>query len=87
MAADFTPFTQVLKTRLPAAGNDTAHFAPVGTIGAIAPAAQRSGDTAIFPKPQPHSASSVELKRDGDRITQIRVHCRCGEVIEIDCEY
>jgi hypothetical protein len=29
----------------------------------------------------------VELKRDGERITQIRVQCRCGELIEIDCEY
>ena len=85
MAAEFTPFTQVLKARLPsvAAGHQTAHFTPV------APAPQRSGDTAIFAsaKPQPHAAANIELKRDGERISQIRVQCRCGEVIEIDCEY
>jgi hypothetical protein len=30
---------------------------------------------------------TVTLKRDGDRVTHIRVQCLCGEVIEIACEY
>ena len=29
----------------------------------------------------------VELKRDGDRVTEIRIHCRCGELIELACDY
>lgn len=29
----------------------------------------------------------VEVKRSGDRITHIQIHCRCGEVIEVECEY
>ena len=46
------------------------------------------------PRPDPSEKAEapcgdpkVELKRDGDRITQIRVHCRCGEVVELACEY
>jgi len=35
----------------------------------------------------PPSEVKVELKREGGRISQIRLHCRCGEVIEVDCEY
>jgi hypothetical protein len=88
MAADFTPLAQVLKAKL-AAGpgeHDTVHFRPIaGTATAS------SGDTALFAKPQPasspHRPVNLELKRDGDRITQIRITCRCGDLIELDCEY
>jgi hypothetical protein len=85
MASDFIPLTHALKARLPAAGHDTAHFAPVSGVSP-----QRTGgDTAFLSAaaPPPHSAANIEVKRDGDRISQIRVHCRCGELIEIDCEY
>ena len=30
---------------------------------------------------------SVTLQREGDRVTQIRIRCVCGEVIELDCVY
>jgi hypothetical protein len=30
---------------------------------------------------------SVTLQRDGDRVTQIRIQCVCGQVIELDCLY
>ena len=29
----------------------------------------------------------VSLQRDGDRVTQIRIQCVCGQVIELDCLY
>jgi hypothetical protein len=35
----------------------------------------------------PHAAVNIELKRDGDHVSQIRIHCRCGELIEIECDY
>ena len=38
-----------------------------------------SGDTA-------HS-SKVNVVRDGDKITQIIVECKCGETIPLDCIY
>jgi hypothetical protein len=40
------------------------------------------------PCANPSAEVKVDLKRDGGgRISQIRLQCRCGEVIEIDCEY
>lgn len=30
---------------------------------------------------------SVTVQREGDRITQIRVQCACGEVMELACHY
>ncbi len=77
MSAEFVPFLPALreKTGHACSGTDTA-FSPVQTM------AQAS------PKPaHPALDLKVELKRDGDRITQIRIQCRCGETIELDCEY
>ena len=30
---------------------------------------------------------NVTLQRDGDRVTQIRIQCVCGQVIELYCLY
>ena len=32
-------------------------------------------------------ASSIQVIKDGDVIRAINVHCRCGEVIEVVCNY
>lgn len=82
MAAEFTPIFPALKGKV-TAGTEFLHrsqFAPLSTPG---------GDPAnpSSPTQQPHRAVSIETKRDGDRISQIRVQCRCGELIEIECEY
>jgi hypothetical protein len=29
----------------------------------------------------------ITLQRDGDRITQIKIECSCGQVIELSCTY
>jgi hypothetical protein len=29
----------------------------------------------------------VDVEREGERITRIRIKCSCGELIEIDCQY
>jgi hypothetical protein len=29
----------------------------------------------------------VQLKRDGDRITHITIHCTCGQVLNLACSY
>ncbi|MFO1476600.1 MAG: hypothetical protein U1F98_08120 [Verrucomicrobiota bacterium] len=29
----------------------------------------------------------IELQHDGDRVASIRVHCSCGQVIELSCLY
>lgn len=33
------------------------------------------------------SSPTVSLKREGERVTQIRIQCTCGRVIELDCLY
>lgn len=90
MAADFTPFTQALKARVLSAttGHETSHFRAVGNSNApvpksLAAEAPPSSDGSAVP----HAAVNIELKRDGDRVSQIRIHCRCGELIEIECDY
>ncbi|HEX7860683.1 MAG TPA: hypothetical protein VF773_10175 [Verrucomicrobiae bacterium] len=97
MASEFTPLVQALKEKFPTGA--TAFFtregakptrsdAPLFTPVANAP--QGTGETAFFAAaatPKPHQPVQVETKRDGDRITQIRITCGCGELIEINCEY
>ena len=29
----------------------------------------------------------ITLQREGDRITQIRIQCGCGQLIELGCQY
>ena len=42
------------------------------------------------PTPPPASAPAepqVTLVRDGEKITHIKIQCRCGELIEFACAY
>jgi hypothetical protein len=85
MAAEFTPLFPALKANQPTATGGTAflyknQFAPAGTT------ASETAKT-FAPSPHAHRPATIDVKRDGQRISQIRVQCRCGEVIEIDCEY
>lgn len=98
MGAEFTPFFPAVKAKMGSTGGTTfstrTQFAPVASGPAPAtsfPASPGSApsDTKIvaLPNSHTHTQANIELKREGDRITQIRVRCRCGETIEIDCEY
>jgi hypothetical protein len=57
---------------------------PPATVPAPAPAASLphcttpAGETA-----QP----TVTLQHDGGKVTRIRIHCACGQVIDLDCVY
>jgi hypothetical protein len=78
MAADFVPLTARLAPRTAAPTGES--FIPLG-----APAAPAS---AQHPECRPEPGEvRVEVKRDGQRITRITIHCRCGDVIDLDCEY
>ena len=33
------------------------------------------------------SRARVEVERQGDRVVRILAHCRCGDVIRIECDY
>ena len=76
MTADFVPFvpTPAVKASMPH-GGFTPLTSKVASISTPTPACSQRGEM------------KVELKREGERITQIRVLCRSGELIEIDCEY
>jgi hypothetical protein len=73
MSAEFVPFLQAINSRL-AAHTPPSDFAPL----------PESKDSSA---PTRHGEVKVELKRDGDRISQIRIYCRCGELIELNCDY
>jgi hypothetical protein len=83
MSAEFVPFLPALRRRLAAVSSEG--FSPLA-----APPA--SSSAAPIAPPNPNCAAgpnevTMELKRSGDRVTQIRIRCRCGEIIELDCEY
>ena len=83
MAAEFTPLFPALKTNQPTGGTAFLYknqFAPAGTTASET--SKTSGPSAYA-----HRPVTIDVKRDGERISQIRVQCRCGEVIEIECEY
>ena len=76
MAADFVP----LFASIPNRDNP-------GRVQPTAPATTRGNGSNGHPGCGSAGEVKVELKREGERITQIRVQCRCGEVIELECEY
>jgi hypothetical protein len=61
--------------------------APKPALDSSAPAAAAPPSASAPHSCSPARDARVEVKRSGDRITQIHVICKCGEVIEIDCEY
>ena len=53
---------------------------------APSPASQLAGACAHAPV-QSSTKPIVTLRRDGDRVTHVRVECACGQVIELECAY
>ena len=82
MAADFTPIFPALKGKV-TAGTEFLHRSQF--VATAPPSADAPNPSS--PIQPPHRAVHIEVKRDADRITQIRVQCRCGDLIEIECEY
>ncbi len=85
MSADFVPFLQSIKSRVASAPGQNAAFSPLpqGDAASLSPTVPPALPHTHVPDDQ----VKVELKREGDRITQIRIQCRCGELIELDCDY
>lgn len=38
-------------------------------------------------RPNKCNQPEIILQRDGDRVTQIRIQCGCGQIIELGCQY
>lgn len=62
-------------------------FAPVTFAAAAQPCTPTPPEAVAPPAPVAKAPASVTVKREGDRVTQIYVHCSCGERIELDCSY
>jgi hypothetical protein len=93
MATDFVPLSNAASPSgppnranfrvsvLPGAANTEA-FRPLQPgPGTAAHASSQAGPAATSGKP------IITLQREGDRVTQIRIECVCGEIILLDCQY
>jgi hypothetical protein len=76
MSGEFVPFLPSIKAQVVTS--------PVSTEGNFSPIQSPTRTPEVC---HPEAELKVELKREGDRITQIKIQCRCGETIELDCEY
>ena len=70
------------KSEIPKGGK-TADFTAIASASA---SPQGLGTAAQGPHPT-HVAPKITVQREGDRITQIEIHCSCNEVIRLDCVY
>ena len=88
MAGEFIPFASTLRTKLSApAGRTSSQFAPIIPSSAAVSSVPSDQPTALDARAHSHPEVRVDIKRDGERISRITIQCRCGERIELDCEY
>ena len=86
MSSNFVPFPSAASTG--SGRPEQPAFAPV-----IPTTPQGPGVAQAIPHPATTSnkakghAPIVDVEREGDRITRIRIQCSCGELIELDCQY
>lgn len=88
MSAEFTPF---------AAGRSESGTSTPFVLRRVASATSQGGYQPLasgggVPPPRPPNLGEghvpvVTLQREGDRVTGIRITCRCGEVIDLACDY
>jgi hypothetical protein len=73
MAPDFRPFLDTINAK-------TAGPQPFAAMASAVPPPAPAA-------PAKCGEVKVELKRAGDHITDIRIQCKCGEIIELACDY
>jgi hypothetical protein len=88
MTGEFTPLFPTEKSKLAGITSGAAPgvFSQFAPVGGAEPGVVSTGTPPSTPH-HTHRELNMEIKREGERISQIRVQCRCGELIEIDCEY
>lgn len=67
---------------VPAASAPPAPFRPLAT-----PAPSTPADHSHPPSGTAAAAPVVTLRKEGDRVTGIRIQCSCGQVIDLACQY
>jgi hypothetical protein len=55
-----------------------------GNIAVLDPHAKKAAPAHV---PTAKEESRIRLIKDGDVVKTIEIHCSCGEVIRLDCEY
>ena len=76
--------------RLKVIASESAAFQPLEAKRASARAPSPSpapARPASAPNGHPPGIPTLEVIRDGDRVSRIQVRCACGELIELDCDY
>lgn len=83
-----SPFVPFLKSQPRAAAElvTTDNAAASAAFTALAAGGAKES-AACAHAPSATDKATVTLEKDGERVTRIRIACRCGEVIELDCEY
>src|SRR6478672_8520464 len=84
MSSKFVPFPAMTATS-PGHPAATAFAPVVANTAQKNEVVQASPDSVPILNPTQACAPIVDVERDGARITQIRIKCSCGEVIELDC--
>jgi len=63
-------------------------IAPAGPAVAFQTLGQAAnGGAAPLTHAKNHGEPRLSVQRDGERITSIRIHCACGQVIDLACVY
>lgn len=100
MAANFVPFGNTPPPTNDVSANEPLKWKVVSNANAkplVNPEALPSGP----PSPRPAipqftpkggltpcaNTPKVTVQKDGDKVTQIRIQCTCGQVIELACQY
>ncbi len=100
MAANFVPFGNTPPPTNDAAANEPLKWKVVSSANAK-PLVDAEALPSATPGPRPtipHFAPKggspactntpkVTLQKEGDKVTQIRIQCTCGQVIELACQY
>lgn len=93
MALTFVPFTpqaqhKAVSETSSASSTEAVPFSAFTSSQPPSVAAPRAEAPASAPVATPcHAEPQITLERDQDRITQIRINCPCGQVIQIACGY
>jgi hypothetical protein len=86
MTADFVPFhVSKASAERTNAEPPTAIITGANCTPAFTPLTQLGSPAATLPSP--HGEPQVILERERDHVKYIKVHCPCGNVIELACEY
>jgi hypothetical protein len=86
MKRDFVPFAAKAPMGAPTvADSRTQVLTDAKQVMSFQPLAQAA---AMPPKPAAgHGEPTVSFEREGGRVTRIKIHCPCGNDIELMCDY